>query len=222
LAARAGTIETHQLISGMYSIDVPASRGALLYVPAVSNRDAGLPLMVSLHGAGGDANHGIQMMRAYADKYGFAVLAPASSHDTWDVIVGAYGPDVRALDHCLSYTFGKVKVRADVLAISGFSDGASYALSLGVSNGDLFSHVIAFSPGFMAPARQEGKPRIFMSHGIRDTVLPIERCSRMIAPRLRRSGYDVQYREFDGPHTVPENIKNEAIRWWNLIDLPPK
>ena len=51
------------------------------------------------------------------------------------------------------------------IAVGGFSDGASYALSVGITNGDLFTDVIAFSPGFMAPARQQGKPRLFISHG---------------------------------------------------------
>ncbi len=37
----------------------------------------------------------------------------------------------------------------------GFSDGASYALSLGVPNGDLFTHIVAFSPGFMRLPDQE-------------------------------------------------------------------
>ena len=37
------------------------------------------------------------------------------------------------------------------MCASGFSDGASYALSLGAANGDLFTHIAAFSPGFMRP-----------------------------------------------------------------------
>jgi phospholipase/carboxylesterase len=80
------------------------------------------------------------------------------------------------------------------LAIGGFSDGASYALSLGISNGDLFTHVLAFSPGFMAPAGRTGSPHIFVSHG----VLPIDRCSRKIVPDLERGGCNVLYWEFDG------------------------
>jgi hypothetical protein len=53
------------------------------------------------------------------------------------------------------------------LAVGGFSDGTSYALSLGLTNGDLFSHVLAFSPGFAVPARRRGRPRLFLSHGAR-------------------------------------------------------
>jgi phospholipase/carboxylesterase len=32
-------------------------------------------------------------------------------------------------------------------------------------------------------------------------------------PQLRRAGYDVRYREFDGPHTVPGDIAREALDW---------
>jgi phospholipase/carboxylesterase len=30
---------------------------------------------------------------------------------------------------------------------------------------------------------------------------------------LRRAGYDVRYREFDGPHTVPADVAREAVDW---------
>jgi predicted esterase len=33
------------------------------------------------------------------------------------------------------------------LAVGVFSDGASYALSLGIPSADLYTHVLAFSPG---------------------------------------------------------------------------
>jgi phospholipase/carboxylesterase len=55
-----------------------------------------------------------------------------------------------------------------------------------------------------------GAPRFFVSHGTRDGVLPIERCSRRIVPQLERMGYGVTYREFDGGHTVPPEIALEA------------
>jgi predicted esterase len=105
-------------------------------------------------------------------------------------------------------------VDARRLAITGFSDGASYALSLGLTNGDLFTRVIAFSPGFMTPAQRRGKPSLFVSHGTRDGVLPIERSSRRIVPQLERAGYEVRYREFEGGHVVPPGIGREAAEWF--------
>ena len=75
-------------------------------------------------------------------------------------------------------------------------------------------HVLAFSPGFVAPIRRVGSPRIFVSHGTRDEVLPIDRCSRLIVPRLERGGYDVRYREIDGGHTIPGEIALEAVDWF--------
>jgi len=89
-----------------------------------------------------------------------------------------------------------------------------YALSLAITNGDLLRHVIAFSPGFMAPAGHAGSPRVFVSHGTRDGVLPIDCCSRRIVPELERGDYDVTYREFDGGHAISPEIASEAVGWF--------
>jgi phospholipase/carboxylesterase len=180
-----------------------------------------LPLALLLHGAGGSAESGIQLLQPLAEAAGLLLLAPASRRTTWDVISGGYGPDVELIDRALAEVFTSFPVDPSSLAIGGFSDGASYALSLGLTNGDLFSHIIAFSPGFVAPAQPAGTPHIFVSHGTHDTVLPIDHCSRRIVPRLKRAGYAVTYREFDGPHTVPVQIAREAITWYNGPDQPP-
>jgi phospholipase/carboxylesterase len=172
------------------------------------------PLALTLHGAGGDARSGISHFLHLADAAGVVLLAPESRGRTWDVLVGGYGPDVEFIDRALEWTFERLMLDTRRLAITGFSDGASYALSLGLTNGDFFTHLIAFSPGFMAPAQRRGKPPVFVSHGTRDRVLPIERCSRRIVPQLDRAGSRVRYREFDGPHTVPESIAREALDWF--------
>jgi phospholipase/carboxylesterase len=141
-------------------------------------------------------------------------VAPDSRGRTWDVILGGFGPDVEFINSALQYAFDRMAVDRARIGIGGFSDGASYALSLGVANGDLFTHVLAFSPGFIAPAGGRGKPQVFISHGTRDEVLPIDRTSRTIVPDLQRRGYDVRYREFNGPHTVPPDVAREAFGWF--------
>ena len=187
-------------------------KGALLYVPDAYHAAKPMPLVVMLHGAGGTARHSLDLARAYADRHSFILLAPGSQRSSWDIISSrSYGPDVTAIDAVLKQVFEAYAVDAKRLAISGFSDGASYALSLGLGNGELFTDVIAFAPGFMAPGRIEGDPAIFISHGVDDQVLPIDRCSRRIVPQLRRSGYKVDYREFPGGHTVPPDLADAAF-----------
>lgn len=109
--------------------------------------------------------------------------------------------------------FATCPVRRSRVGFGGFSDGASYALSLGMDNGDLVSHIVAFSPGFAAPAAPVGRPRILVAPGVHDTVLPIDRCSRRLVPRLRAAGYDVAHEEFDGGHVVAPPLVERALHW---------
>ena len=186
-------------------------RDALLYVPLGYRPEHPAPLALMLHGAGGSGSGVLAPLRTWADEAGLLVLAPDSLGPTWDLVREDFGPDVARLDTALSEVFARCAVDPERIAAAGFSDGASYALSLGLTNGDLFSHVLAFSPGFMAPTTPRGRPRIYVSHGTQDRVLPIDACSRRLVPRLRSGGYDVQYVEFDGPHTVPPECAHEAL-----------
>jgi predicted esterase len=187
---------------------VGAERPALAFVPEPVD-ELGYRLVVSLHGAGGSARQGLELLRPVAAELGVLVVAPQSAAASWDLIHGGLGPDVRRLDRVLTEIIDRYPVRR--MAIGGFSDGASYALSLGLANGDLFDAVLAFSPGFAAPPIRHGDPRVFVSHGTADRVLPIDRCSRRLVPRLRAMGYDVTYEEFAGGHEVPAHLVRQAM-----------
>jgi phospholipase/carboxylesterase len=188
-------------------------RDGLLYLPDTAA--AGAPVLVFFHGAGGTGRRELRVVMAAADRYGVVVLAPDSRGPTWDVIVaGGFADDPPFIDRALDAAAGRCDADFGRLAAGGVSDGASYALSVGLTNGDLFEAVIAFSPGFIAPGELVGRPRIFVSHGVADPILPIDGCSRRIVPLLQEAGYDVTYREFDGGHTVPPTVSDEALRWW--------
>jgi phospholipase/carboxylesterase len=217
LLARPGP-PTETVSPGLHALGIDRDRDAILLVPVGYQADQPAPFVLSLHGAGGDAMSGLYPLRDLVDEAGLILLSPASRQSTWDVIRGGYGPDVASIDRALAAAFARCAVDPKLLAVTGFSDGASYALSLGITNGDVFKHVMAFSPGFMAPADQRGEPRIFISHGTKDQVLAIDRTSRRIAPQLLRAGYDVEYVEFDGPHTVPPEITRRALDWFESVD----
>lgn len=205
---------------GLQSLGLDANRDALLYVPETYHVDRPAPLVLMLHGAGGNARGGLAPFLDLANAAGLILLAPSSRLQTWDVLFGQYGPDITFIDQALAYTFSRYAIDPAHIAVEGFSDGASYALSIGITNGDLFTHVIGFSPGFMTPTMQQGLPRIFISHGKWDNVLPIDRCSRKIVPQLQRAGYDVLYQEFNGFHTVPPNIAHSTVNWFTAKQEP--
>jgi phospholipase/carboxylesterase len=189
-------------------------RDGVLYVPDTAV--AGAPVLVFLHGASGSGRAHLRAVLAAADRYGVVLVAPDSRHPaTWDLIAsGGFGPDVAFLDRVLAAVADDVAVDPRRLAIGGVSDGASYALAVGLSNGDVFPTVLAFSPGFLVVPRATGRPRVFVSHGTADPVLPIEACSRSFVPALQEAGYDVRFDEFDGGHTVPAPVSDAAVAWW--------
>jgi len=173
--------------TGLLPLQLSGSdRDGAVYVPPSYRHDSPGPLVLTLHGAGGR---------------------------TWDVVNGSFGPDPEFVDRALDLVFARYAVDPSRLVAEGFSDGASYALSLGLLNGNLFTHVIAFSPGFIVEGSRRGKPRLFVSHGVHDRVLPIDLCSRRIVRDLRGDDFDIRYTEFDGGHSVPTEIARAALDW---------
>lgn len=187
-------------------------RDAVLVLPKTPSSSP-LPLLVMLHGATQSSEDMFWYLGSTHEDAGVAVLAPNSRDTTWDVVGGDFGPDVEYLNRTLERVFETATIDPARMAIGGFSDGASYALSLGLINGDLFNSIVAFSPGFVIPGESHGKPRIFISHGTRDHILPINRCGRRIAADLKDRGYDVTFREFDGDHEIPNDIAREGLQW---------
>jgi phospholipase/carboxylesterase len=211
IAARPRPGATTTLESGPLGLG-RGDRDGVIQMPSAT-RDGPLPLLVFLHGATQNGAGMLRRIGAAADQQGVAVLAPDSRRRTWDAITGGFDEDVAFLDRALEFVFARLAIDPARLAIGGFSDGASYALSLALANGDLFPRVVACSPGFVPSAPPQGRPRFFVSHGTADQILPIDRCSRVIVPRLRALGYDVTYREFEGRHELPAGVLDEALRW---------
>ena len=189
-------------------------RDGLLYVPQNYKADVPTPLVLMFHGAGSTALN-VSYTFPIADELGFIVLAPDSRDEaTWDMLLHGFGEDVEFIGLALKDTYARCNVDRKRMAIAGHSDGASYSLSLGIGTGDTFGHVLAFSPGVMTPAEVHGKPKIFISHGVSDPVMPIEVTSRTFVARLKKLGYDVTFREYEGRHGVPPAVVREGFEWF--------
>ena len=213
LTARVAS-PTREIEPGEHELVLSAGRNGLLYVPRSYVRGKPAPLVVLLHGAGGSARNFFGSYGPRAEALGAVILAPESRGATWDAVRSEFYRDPPFIDLALKYTFEHCAIDSRRIALAGFSDGATYAISLGLPNGDLFTHIIAYSPGFMRNQPPHGKPPIFVSHGVADAILPIASTSRQIVPALRSRGYAVEYHEFDGGHEVPPAISTQALDWF--------
>ena len=199
---------------GRYPLKLGDDRDGLVYIPQGYSDAAPMPLLMMLHGAG-NTSLSVQYTFALADDLGVIILAPDSRDErTWDGVLRSWGPDVDFMGEAMAQTVARYRVDRRRVGVGGFSDGASYALSFGISFGDQFTSIIAMSPGVMQPIAARGKPRIFISHGIADPIMPIDDTSRKFVPKLKGLGYDVTYREYEGRHAPSPPIVREAFEWF--------
>ena len=200
-----------------------SGRNGLLYVP--SSHAEPLPLLILLHKFGGSPKEwfaGHASFAPYAEKGHFIILTPESPGVSWGTGPKDWGSDYAAINRALEEAFARCSIDRNRLAIGGFSDGASYALSLGLANGDVFGYIVAFSPGFIVKAHARGRmgrnneveiPLVYIAHGTADSVLPIASTSRIFASSLRKNGYTVEFQEFSGSHHLSRQVTDQAMAW---------
>jgi phospholipase/carboxylesterase len=192
-------------------------RDGTLYVPKKYQPGVAMPLWMMLHGFGGsgDSARGLFPL---AEEFGVIILAPESREITWGRSIPGFDDDVHFLAPAYRHVTGILDVDRSRVALGGVSDGAGYALSMGLAYGDVFNHLVVLAGGQMVPFRRQGKPRLFFAHGTTDTTMPIDVTARKFVSQLKAEGYDVTYHEYEGGHRVPPAETREAFRWF----LPPK
>lgn len=196
-------------------LGVDTGRDGSIYVPQSYRPGHPAPLVLFFHGNRSDKTAALDIWQAYAEHTGSILLLPESRKRSWDRILDkSFGPDLLFIDQALKLVFKSLSIDQKHMAITGFSDGASYALSLGQTNGDLFTHIAAFSPGQSSPLSRIGQPPMFIMHGIEDDILDINETSRKIVPALRADGYTVTYGEFHGQHLVVDEEKEKFFKWF--------
>jgi phospholipase/carboxylesterase len=210
--ARPST-QTGFLAPGARPLLLQPGRDGRLYVPPGLTAGTPAPLILALHGATGSGQDMLNALSKYADQFGFVMLCPDSLDVTWDAIRGLYADDVRHVNSAMAYSFERCNIDPDRIGVVGFSDGASYSLGLGRLNGDLFHRAVAFSPGVLLQATDAFKPEVYITHGYRDGVLPMDTTSIPIVEELEARGYTVTFRKFDGGHWMPLAYVPEALQW---------
>ena len=197
--------------AGEYALELGSGRSARLRVTPENGKPRGL--IVVFHGAGGTAREGLFVFREAWNVPGLALVAPAARGNTWSALSHEEDLDLATVNRALAETWRRCRIDRRRIAVGGFSDGATYALAIGLQNGDVFRSILALSPGGLLDVAHRGRPRVFVAHGTRDDVLPVGRSDAAVRT-LRSSGYRVTYRRFGGGHQVTEAISRMAVRWY--------
>ena len=188
-------------------------RDGTLFIPKSYKPGTKMPLVIMLHGFSGWGDNQRRLFDL-AEELGFIVVAPESRDITWGKEAPGFDQDVRYIGAAFRYVGSLVDVDFDRVALGGQSDGAGYALTMGLAYGDTFNHLIILAGGgLIEPIRRQGKPKIFMAQGVKDTTMPPDVSGRKNY-KLLKDDYDVTYREHEGGHGTPLEITREAVLWF--------
>ncbi len=227
LAAAQSPARPPAALPGVPAGEIALAEDARAYVPPGLAGPA--PLLVLLHGATERPATMLARFRAEADRRGIVLLAPKSAGTTWDMIAdidrsrrtivrsrsARLDVDPPRINRAVGAIFARVPVDPARVALAGFSDGASYALTIGTDNAGLFGTLLIFSPGILyLSARRTPGQRVFLSHGRSDPVLSFRASQARFVPHLRREGLAVTFRAFDGRHELPGPVVGEALDLW--------
>ncbi|MFQ5699393.1 MAG: alpha/beta hydrolase [Myxococcota bacterium] len=226
--------------TGFVHVERGSSR-AILLTPDEIDADRLYPLITVLHGAGRQDE---LLARAYRDepeRRQALFLIPRSLHPTWDLIAcndrwkldaagspeasgsGPLRPDLDFLEYAYDLIWRRYPVDLGRQALVGYSDGASYALSYGLSNPEIFRAVMAWAAGFAvlevdradAPGPALPRPDVLLEYGTHDELFPFEQIALPMRERLESQGYAVEFRvDAGGRHWPPSEFQPEALDWF--------
>lgn len=193
---------------------------AFLLVPSALDPVRRYPLVVVLHGAGRQDELLFRGLQGEADRRQALFLIPRSYQPTWDLIAGGNEIDKQFLAYCLRWIYERYRIDPTQQGVLGYSDGASYALALGLSNPRLFSAVMAWAAGFLAIDTNnlqpdDPKPRLFVEYGDQDPLFPYQQVALPMREALERIGYPLTFRtDAGGGHWPSPLFQPAALDWF--------
>jgi len=205
--------------TGLVTITRGESR-AFLLTPKAIDPERAYPLVTVLHGAGRQDELLIRATRDDPDRRGALFLVGRSFHPTWDLILGADRVDLDFFEYAYEWIYDRYLVDPARQALLGYSDGASYALAVGLSNPRLFAAVMGWAAGFLAIdtanlTAADPRPRVFLEYGTADPLFPFAQVALPMRAALERLGYDLTFRADEGgAHWPSREFQPAALDWF--------
>lgn len=196
-----------------------------LYIPEDYSPDKPLPLIVALHGGYGRGSEYVWTWLRPARSGGYAILAPKSLGDTWDMSVPSY--DTRSVARMFDEVTREYAIDRSRVYLTGLSDGGIFTYILGLERSELFRGLAPVAGALHMVVDQmlregRGKDTPFLViHGVHDFIFPVT-FTRQTCNLLTQIGYNVKYEELpDWGHAFPYSINERMVLPW-FEGLPPK
>jgi predicted esterase len=174
-----------------------------LFIPSSYDGRKAFPLIVLLHGMGGDENtmfdsYGNGAFETLAEKHGYIVVCPKGRQPT-SMYRGAAEQDV--LD-VLADVRRAYKIDPNRIYLTGHSMGAYGTWSIASDHPDLFAAIAPISGGGdPAEVLKTAKIPQLVTHGDKDPTVPVDN-SRVMVEALKKAGAEVKYDEIPGGNHV--------------------
>lgn len=213
-AAPAASIRTESFESG------GRRRTCAVYVPGSAKADAKAPLLLLLHGSGGNGAGFASFWKELADEKGVLLAAPdALDRAGWEV--GVDGPNL--LGDAAALVASLHPVDATRIYLFGHSGGAVFALSMGPMESEFFAAVALdagawrYGSDSAVLAYASRKVPFFLSVGTKDPFFPIE-VVRETRATLRSQGFPAELLEFEGQdHDYRRRYREVSRRAWEFL-----
>jgi len=194
----------------------------VIILPPNHGTDMPAPLIVAMHGYGGEAPEMADAWREAAAELGAIVIAPRAIRKvkgagySWGLTDEAEFLVLRAIDHVAA----RYKIDPERIVLMGFSQGAYLSLAIGLRNPERFCGVIPLCGGYhpivIKEADRSAKrwPRFFLMAGDRDAGTPDMRKAAVDLEKFGASVRIVVYKN-TGHQFPPDRIgaQRDALKY---------
>lgn len=213
----------------------------LLFFPDNFEPDKEYTLIIGLHGNGGNAQNFSNLWLTlkkhnlifavpespynYSNKYGL----PTDQY-TWSVVsdkIELWERSDPSITKYISDIASALKSEYNIskAIILGFSQGTSFAYATGIRYNNKIDELICFGgriasvdkyPWYLSQTELENNNNlmVYIAHGMNDMAISSYE-SRKSYRTLKKLGYNAHFKLFEGGHEVPDEILDEAIKWFN-------
>ena len=205
--------------TGFVQIEHGEARGVLL-TPEEIDPERPYPLFTVFHGAGRQDEMLVKACRREPEARQAFFFIPRSVAPTWDLIAGGEGEDFAFLEHAWDLIYRRYPIDPERQSVIGYSDGASYALSLALSSPGFFDAALCWAAGFVvmdrrAVGEKSRRTRMYLEYGTHDELFGFKEVALPMRERLEAAGYAVEFSVDEGGRHWPSgDFQSQALDWY--------